>query len=135
MLLKNEINELVKKFSREHLPKVSLGEHSITIDAYDQRGKVSLSTLVYFGENYIPKSVRQSVLAKHPFEMPFVPTELLIDEKHFKVYLQGIGQVGEMDRQKFVCFLEDFNDLAEKWREYLDERDQNDIVYVHAAPK
>ena len=131
MLLKSDINKLMKELTQASIAMIEFGGSSITVKASDQ-SKISLSTPVYFGGNYIPKSVRACVKQTSPFQIYPIRTDLIIDEENFRIYLNYLGDLNALNNHHFIDVLEDFSSLAEKWREYLDEHDHNDLVYVTA---
>ncbi|MEM1283633.1 MAG: hypothetical protein AAGG81_08780, partial [Chlamydiota bacterium] len=104
----------------------------VSVRVFDNSTKLSLTTPVYFGSNYIPKSVRSGVRKTPPFERTqTINTSLTIDEESYRVFLNYIGKTEILNNAKFTHLLEDFCYLAEEWRIYLDEEDKNDRIYVH----
>ena len=132
---KNEVKNVIKKLIRELLKtdvaNIHLDGFNITIRTCDARQKIALSTPVYSGGNYIPKSVRHCVSGRNPFERYAMNTHLEIEEDTFSVYLHYLDEIAPINAKHFVDLLEDFSELAEKWRQHLDEHDQNDLVYAH----
>lgn len=130
MLLENEIKKLIRELLNADVAKVHLDGFNITIKTCDQRRRIALSTPVYSGGNYIPKSVRHCLSEKNPFSRYAMDTHLEIDENTFSVHLYYIDEMTPVTTTHFVDLLEDFSELAERWRQRLDEHDQNDLVYV-----
>lgn len=110
-----------------------ISEYEISVGIFDQTSKVSLSTPIYFGGNYIPKSVRVAITKTPPFEKnQTIKTSLTVDEENYRIFLSYIGATETLTTQKFQALIEDFHYLAEEWKIYLDEHDKNDLVYIHA---
>jgi hypothetical protein len=107
---------------------VNLAGSDINIRVIDQASKLSLTTSVYYGGNYIPPGVRQS-LNQHPIKSPPMPTFLTVDEQNFQINLNYLGHA-DLSQHHFQKLLEEFGVIAEKWRLYLDEHDKNDLIYV-----
>lgn len=130
MLIDNKISSLLQGLSHESNVRINVGDSDVMVRAFDAATKLSLQTSVYKGGNYIPKSVR-NVVGKRisPFHSS-VNAYLSIDEEGFQINLNYLGHMTEMNRSDFKDLLEDFGELADKWRSYLDEMDRNDLVYV-----
>lgn len=111
--------------------QVFLNEQDITVSVFDNSSKLVLTTPVYFGGGYIPKSVRVGVSKTPPFDKnQTIRTTLSIDEENFRVFLKFVGTTETLNSERFVHLMEDFCYLAEEWRIYLDEHDKKDLVYV-----
>ncbi len=130
MLLEHEVKKLLQELGYADVAKIDLGGGSITVKAFDHGKKIFLSTPVYFGGNYIPKSVRSCLKQRAPFESFVIRTTLKVDEDHYSIHLNYIGDIETMTNQRLIGILEDFSGLAARWRDYLDEHDQNDLVHI-----
>ena len=53
-----------------------------------------------------------------------------MDEQHFQIKLNYLGQTQSLNHHRFKELLEDFGVIAEKWRLYLEDNDKNDLIYV-----
>lgn len=129
--------EDVKKIFNELLSKDEglffLQEYGITIQVLDNSTKFSLSIPIYVGENYIPKSVRAGAKQILPFQKTqTLKTTLTIVEENYCVFLHYLGATENFNSCQFIYVVEEFSFLADKWRIYLDDRDKNDLVYIHA---
>lgn len=132
MLLDSNLKKLLTELSLGDAAEINLGGGVITVKVLDRGEKLFLTTPVYFGGNYIPKSVRNCLKVRAPFDAPYLHTSMRIDEDNFKIYLNYFGKV-TLSKQSIVDTLEEFSGLASKWRDYLDEHDKNDLVYVRQA--
>lgn len=131
MLVQKELKKLFKDLKTCNRGQFFLSGYDITVQVFDNSAKLSLSTPIYFGGNYIPKSVRHGVAKLPPFEKNhMIKTFLRIDEENYRIFLQYLGTTEAFNDSKFMNLLEDFHCLAEEWRIYLDEHDKNDLVYV-----
>lgn len=129
MLIEKDIHKALHQLSEGEAISVPFDGSDITIRFVDEASKLSLSTSVYFGGNYIPPSVRHS-LKNTPAPHPAIRTYLTVDEQHFQINLNYLGHPTSLTYQDFRHLLEEFSDIAEKWRLFLDEHDKNDLVYV-----
>jgi hypothetical protein len=133
MLVEKEIQKMFQDLVTKDRAQIFLSGLDVTVHVFDNSTKISLTTPVYFGSNYIPKSVRYGVTKSPPFDKnQTIKTTLTVDEKSFRVFLNYIGTTEILNNTKFTHLLEDFCYLAEEWRIYLDEHDKNDLVYVYA---
>ncbi len=105
--------------------------NDVTIQAIDHASKLSLSTNVYFGMSYIPMSVRNSASSKAPFVRGRIPTYLTIDNDQYTITLHFLGNLEVLDSSSFKFLIEEFALLADEWRHYLDDLDNNDRVYIY----
>jgi hypothetical protein len=130
MLIEKDIQQILSQLAGGDLIKVPFDGSDIMVRIVDEASKLSLTTLVYQGGNYIPASVRRCLSRKSPFFHPSMRTFFTVDEQNFQVRLNYLGQAQPLDHEHVKELLEDFGLLAEKWRLYLDDHDKNDLVYV-----
>jgi len=131
MLLEKQLIHLLNHLSQEKSVTITLGESDITIRVYDYASKLSLQTSVYQGGNYIPKSVRSNVSQKAVSPIPSeIITFLTIDEPQFQINLNYLGRLDAVTKTGIKELLEEFTIVADRWRDYLDEQDRNDLVRV-----
>ncbi|EFB42069.1 hypothetical protein pah_c016o137 [Parachlamydia acanthamoebae str. Hall's coccus] len=97
----------------------------------DHISQISLLTQVYFGGNFIPKSVRRCLTGKAPFDDSALETFLTMDEGQFKIFLNYTGNIENLSHRTFIDVLEEFSHQADEWKLFLDEHDKNDLVYSH----
>lgn len=132
MLIEKNIHKILGQLADGDSIQVPLNGSDIMIRCVDAASKLSLTTLVYEGGNYIPSSVRRCLSQKSPFSHTSILTFLTIDEQHFQVRLNYLGQTESLTHYHFKELLEEFGLIARKWRLYLDERDKNDLIYVRS---
>lgn len=130
MLVEKDIQQILSQLASGDSIKIPFDGSDIMIRVIDEASKLSLTAFVYEGKNYIPNSVRQCLSRKSPFFHPSILTFLTVDEQHFQVKLNYLGQAQPLDHHNFKELLEDFGFMAEKWRLYLDEHDKNDLIHV-----
>ena len=109
---------------------VSLGNSQISLKACDGNSKISLSSLVYQGGNFIPHSVRKCIVGKTPFKTSHVNTNLTVDEENYQIFLNYLGLFREFNSYKLKNLLEEFTFQADEWRLFLDEHDKHDLVHI-----
>src|SRR5438105_1080531 len=120
MLVEKEIQQALHQLTEGHPINIPYDGADISIRFVDQATKLSLSTSVYFGGNYIPQSVRLS-LNRSPISHPSIRTFLTIDEQKFQINLNYLGHPASLSYHHFRNLLEEFGTIAEKWRLILDE--------------
>lgn len=130
MLVEKDLQNILDHLAGGDLINVPLDGSNIMIQFVDHDSKLSLSALVYQGENYIPNSVRRCLAHKPPLFHPLIATSLSVDEDRFQVNLNYYGCAESLSHHHFKEILEEFGEIAEKWRIYLDDHDKNDLVYV-----
>lgn len=130
MVIQKDLRKLFHRLSKEDFAEVEMGGSNVLVRVLDQASKLSLSTPVYFGGNFIPKSVRQCLSMKAPFVHNGIKTTLSIDEENFKIHLNYLGTLGNLSGDRFTDLLEEFTWLADEWRFYLDEHDKNDLIHI-----
>ena len=134
MLVGKELERLFHELIQNDQAQLSIGTSDITVRTFDRASKLSLTTPVYFGGSYIPKSVRLGMKKAPPFERnQTIRTTLSIDEENFRIFLSFIGATNLLNSQRFMALIEEFCHLADEWRIYLDEHDKNDLVYIHQS--
>ncbi|MBA3815008.1 MAG: hypothetical protein H0X29_00495 [Parachlamydiaceae bacterium] len=131
MIIEKDLRKLLHRLINEEMAQITLGGSEVDIHVYDNATKISLSSPVYFGGNFLPLSVRKCLTQSPSFEKGHIKTELKLDEQTFQVALKYIGGLEFLNKRNFVDLLEEFSWLADEWRMYLDEHDKNDLVYVH----
>lgn len=127
---KKELKRLFQKLIEEDTAHFNLGGSDIYIRVLDKASKLSLSTQVYFGSNFIPKSVRSCIAKSAPFSHDSIKTYLTVDENHFQINLNYLGRLESLQSDTFKTLLEEFSWLADEWRLYLDEHDKHDLVHI-----
>lgn len=134
MIVEKEFRKLVHQLVKEEIAQIVLGNSEITVHVLDNATKISLSSTVYFGGNFIPKSVRKCITQVPSFDKKMIKTSLAVDEENFRVSVNFLGALNHLNKRMFVDLLEEFSSLADEWRLFLDEHDKNDLVYIH-VPK
>jgi len=130
MLAEKELRKIVRELSHENLVKVDFEGVEVLINRFDLiSGKAALSACVYFGGNFIPQSVRQSVIQKVLIKGDHINTSLSLNEEEFTVLLNYVGTCS-LEEIALNHLLEEFCWIANEWRLFLDEQDRNDLVYV-----
>lgn len=129
MILDSDIKKLFKHLHDRNSAQIRLMGSDIWVTT-DHHSNISLLTEVYFGGNFIPKSVRTCITTKPPFDRDAIPTSLSIDEEHFKIFLKFHEKMENLNQRMLIDVLEEFSYLADEWKLYLDEHDKNDLVYT-----
>lgn len=130
MLIEKEFKNLLNQLSKSNVAEVKLDGCSLTVHIFDQASKFSLATTVYYGGNFIPKSVRNCLISTPPFTKNHLKSYLTVDEPNFQINLNYLGGVAHINKRMFIDLLEEFCWLANEWRNYLDEHDKTDLIHV-----
>lgn len=134
MIVEKELRKLLHQLIKEEIAQIVLGGSEVTVHVFDNNTKIFLSSSVYFGGNFIPKSVRQSLENKPLFQNGHISSYLSVDEENFRISLNYVGGLEHLNKHMFVDLLEEFSWLADEWRLYLDEHDKHDLIHVR-SPK
>lgn len=134
MIVEKEFRRLVHQLVKEEVAEIQLGSSTMTVHILDDARKIALSSVVYQGGNFVPKSVRQGITLKPAFEKDHIKTILKLDEENFNVTLNYLGGLEHLNKRMFVDLIEEFGFLADEWRLHLDERDKRDLIHVR-TPK
>jgi len=130
MLLDQEAQRLFSELVKYDYTQIKLSGEIVSVRIFDNGGKILLSTTVYTGNRFIPNSVRQCVSQRLQIGEGSIRTFLKIDEKEFKIWLHFLGVTSVLDCVKFKNLLEEFNWIAEEWREILEEHGKRDLIHV-----
>lgn len=130
MLIEKDLNKALNQLAGQEYVQIAFDGSEIVIRCLKDTSKLSLSTIIYNGGNYIPSSVRHCLSHKSPIYPTSFKTFLTVDEQHFQISLNYLGHVETLNYSQFKDLIEEFGVAAEKWRNYLDENDKNDLVYV-----
>lgn len=130
MIVEKELRKLLHQLIKEEIAQITLGNSVMTVHVFDNSTKLSLSSTVYFGGNFIPKSVRNCLNHKPAFEKGHMATYLATDEENYRITLNYVGGLEHLNKRMFVDLLEEFSTLADEWRLYLDEHDKHDLIHV-----
>ena len=130
MLVEKELRKLFRQLLQDDVVHIEVDGSDIIVRVYEGASKLFVSTPVYNGGNFIPKSVRKSLEEKTPFARDHIKTYFTVDENNFQISLNYIGKLDLEQNIMFKDIIEEFSWLAEEWRRYLDEHDKNDLIYV-----
>lgn len=131
MVVKSELNKIYHELKTHDQAQYFLCDSDVTVRVFDNASKIGFLSPIYFGGNYIPKSVREGIKKSPPFEkLQAIKTYLTVDETNCRVFLHYIGTMEALNQNKLHGLIEEFEFLSAEWRIYLDEHDKNDLVYV-----
>ena len=131
MLIQKDLTKVFKQLFHDDIFQISFCGCEITVRVFDSASKLSLSSPVYYGGNFIPQSVRKGALHKFN-QRDLIRTSLVMDEEKFQIDLNYLGNLEILDQQQFFNILESFTFIANRWRNFLDEHDKNDLIYIKA---
>jgi hypothetical protein len=131
MLMQSDLKRLFTQLVKEEVAHIEVGGSKVTLRMMDRSSTFSLATPVYFGGNFIPKSVRLCLSQKAPFlKDAAIKTHLTVDELNFRIWLNYLGSLDHMTGERLNAVLEEFSWIADEWRLRLDEHDRNDLIHV-----
>lgn len=131
MVVESELKKIFEDIKTHDQAQFFLCGSDITVRVFDGASKIAFVSPIYFGGNYIPKSVREGIKKTPPFEkLQLIKTYLSVDEPHFRIFLNYIGSTEELNQKRFQQLMEEFEHLSDEWRIYLDEQDKNDLIFV-----
>lgn len=131
MLVKHELEKMLSKLLEENYAQLHFEGLDLTLKILDQKQNFSLSTPVYFGGNYIPMSVRKSLREAGGVHKN-IETSLDLDESKFTISLNYTGMLHSGNKEEFKYLIEEFAHQAHEWREFFDEHDKHDLIYIYS---
>ncbi len=85
--------------------KVFLSGEDVTLGASEDCSQFSLTTTIYVGCNYIPKSVRLGITRSPSFNRrKSIKTSFIIDEDKFSIFLSYVGATEAHDKSHLPIF-------------------------------
>ncbi len=130
MVIEKAVEKALFQLAHDTETQISVGHFHVDMRIFDGASKMSLSTPVYVGENYIPRSVRGCLAGQAPFSENTLNTFLTVEEATFRVILHYVCGVEKLDHIRCKVILEDFARTADMWCDWLDDHDKRDLVYV-----
>lgn len=130
MVAESDIKTVLDDLKEHGIAQISVLRSVVQAKVCADTSKLWLSTSIYEGGNYIPQSVRESIKAPAPIPFSQLATFVTVDENNFRLILNYIGLLKEVDYQQFKSIVEQFGRDAEEWRYYLDDFDKRDLMYV-----
>lgn len=127
----NNLNQLIKQLDQREWGSIHYNGSDVVAKIHEDHSKLSLSTIVYQGGNYIPKSVRSCLQTRELVSQTSLKTFFSIDETQYQVQLHYVGSVERIEKEDFYHLMDEFCYLAELWRDLLDEHDRHDLIYIH----
>ncbi|MCB1113583.1 MAG: hypothetical protein KDK62_02380 [Chlamydiia bacterium] len=134
MLSINELKSLITDLQQNKVTEFSLAGSVVTLKVSDSNKAINLSAPVYWGGNFIPISVREAIKKRPPFDDRVIETYLTLDDEAFQVILHYDGQAQAAKPEVFGALMDEFGYLVDHWREWLDEKDRDDLVHVVNRP-
>lgn len=131
MLVQKDLMKLFQQLIHDESVHFNVDGIDILIRVFDNSSKLFLTTPVFIGGNFIPKSVRQCLSQKAPFyREDQIKTYLTVDEERYQVFLNCISVLEACHNGDLKNQLEEFSWLADQWRNYLEEHGKNDLIHV-----
>jgi hypothetical protein len=126
-----EQKELTKAYQNLiRLHEAEIASPHLTVHVSDANNRLSLAAPVYQGDQYIPPSVRQCVKNTPPFTSFLTRTYLTINENDYQISLHYQAHEDHLNDTKFGHIIDEFSELAEAWKRYLDDNEKKDLIHV-----
>lgn len=129
MLAERRLRKILSDLNRGVGSTFEIEGQQLTFSWVDNSSVLTIKTPVYYGENYIPASVRSSLPSGKNRGRFFS-----IDEGLFEIDMLSEVDTSSMTDREFDGVLTEFCSDAEMWRSRLDGKDRNDLLYVR-VPK
>lgn len=92
---------------------------------------LAISAPIYKGDNYIPAGVREAIQGSLFSGRSFLKTHFSLEEQNFTITIHSHILTPSLNQEFLSPLLEEFSWVAEQWWRHLDDRDQQDLVYIH----
>lgn len=124
-----QLNQMIHELKVYWKTDFLLHGWQLSIERSPKNGLI-ISTPVYRGDGYVPPAVRQAIQTEDFLEggSP-LRTYVLLDEAAYTVTLYYSGSTRDLSAD-FAELLEEFTWVAERWWNYLDERDRRDLIFL-----
>lgn len=132
MLVDRDLKKILNQLTTGSPITFAFERSEISMQFLENSSKLSLSSVIYDGGNYIPSSVRRCLSTKHLNHSPLIQTFFTIDEPQYKISINYLGPTHNLNDRYLRDLIQEFGETTEEWRLILDENDRNDLVYVHA---
>ncbi len=133
MVTKDETLQAFKKLSVLQQAKIGDSMMGLFLQPEDYGSKLHMHSLVYIGDGFIPFSVRKAAQS-HVDTNPVVDTWLHINEEQFKISLHFVQSFTKVTSHDFFTLTARFEEAVIRWRQILEEKDREDLVYIHSTP-
>lgn len=132
MVSQSKSKKWLEKLMQKGTVEIVLHGNKVYVKAFQNDSIFSLSSVVYQGGDYIPKSVRSCAQKQESSAFQSrIAGSLVVDEQNYRVELHYVERMDEVDDRVLQDLLEEFCWLSEEWRNLLDEHDRQDLVYVY----
>ena len=130
MTLETQSNHIFYQLLLHGFASLHTGGSPIRLRVVKDSTRVVLSTPVYKGHNYIPKSVRDTIKKRDNFGGVKLQTKLSVEEEVYLILLHCSESLEHLDRKQFQDILEEFIWIAEEWRKLLEDRGRGDLIHI-----
>lgn len=130
MIVQNELQKLINNLSDHDLAAINIDGNSIVVRMVNDASKISLTSVLWQGNNFIPLSVQEVVQNSQRLLNGFNGARLILHEERFLVYLHYSEPIEELSHHLFIEVLETFSSQTTRWRRILDDNDKRDLIHV-----
>ncbi len=130
MITQQKIKTVLDELQENGAADISVFGGRVQAKYFPQDAKLTLTTKIYDGVNFFPKSVRDCLKKEPPMPPADIQTYTTLEEESFQAFLHYLGSVERVDAEKLRKLLEEFGWIAEEWRYYLDDCDKKDLIHV-----
>lgn len=130
MKLKNYHQKFIDELLHKEVADFDVGGFTVSVYVLENGHALHLKTSVYNGHNYIPPSVREGLNSQPPFSYGALSAKLTLSEESFQIHLNYRTELSSFESHKFFNLLDEYSWLAHQWRDFFDDQDRKDLIYV-----
>lgn len=130
MIVQNELLKLINNLCDHDLAAINIDGNSIVVRMVNDASKISLTSVLWHGNNFVPLSVREVVQNSQRLLNGFNGAKLILNEERSQVYLHYSEAIEELSHHQFTELLEVFSSQTTRWRRILDDNDKRDLIHI-----
>lgn len=134
MISENEIDQIIENLIKHQHIEMKIDGEIVVFRFSEGFKKIEISSSVFNGDNYIPKSIRRGINAPSVFPYSFIKTYFTVDERKFQVIL-NFTRILDNGFSDFESWLKEFLWLAKEWRHIIEDHGREDLLFVYVNKK
>lgn len=130
MITNDQLPGIIENLTEKCFAIVMIEGMLIRLSLLEDGDTLHLSTPVFYGDNYIPKSVKEALQSREVVSSELLKVSFRIDEDSYSVFLNCQGPwIGNIDSVKEMLY--EFSWLAEEWKQWLNEKGKGDLLPIY----
>lgn len=129
-MIQNTLMKVIHELHHTQHAEIEIDGFRISMSFIEDGNRVYFTTPVYYGDNYIPKSVRKCLTEQIPFAQNEIKVFFTVDEEQCRIDLNHIDYEEVIQKDKLPQLLSTFAWMAEQWRNLLEENDRHDLIHI-----